>query len=518
MTNKIPHVLMILDGIGHREDPKDNAVFAAHTPNLDALKAAYPNGLISGSGLDVGLPDGQFGNSEVGHMNLGAGRILFQDSTRIMNEIENGEFFKNPALVDAVKATVENEGAVHLLGLLSDGGVHAHIDHIKAAAELALKEGAPQVYVHAFLDGRDTPPQSAEGYIADMEKTLAALSEKYSAEAKIASVIGRFFVMDRDKRWDRVEAAFELLTEGKSVQQAKSAADALAQAYAAGETDEFVQATFIEEDGVICDNDGVIFMNFRADRAREISQAFVQADFDGFNRHIVPELSAYVMLTKYSDELEANAKTSIAYYPTSLANTLGEYLQNIGKTQLRIAETEKYAHVTFFFSGGREALFDGEERILVNSPDVKTYDLKPEMSAYEVTDKLTAAIASGKFDVLIVNFANGDMVGHSGVFEAAVKAVEAVDTCIGQVVDAVKAAGGHLLITADHGNCEQMQDYDSGQVHTQHTTELVPFIYVGDKKLSVRSGGKLCDVSPTILHLMGVDKPIEMTGESLLVE
>ncbi len=517
-NKKIPHVLMILDGIGHREDPRDNAVLAANTPNLDALIATCPNGLISGSGMDVGLPDGQFGNSEVGHMNLGAGRILFQDSTRIMNEIDTGEFFKNPALTEAVQATIENEGAVHILGLLSDGGVHAHIDHIKAMAKLALAEGAMQVFIHAFLDGRDTPPKSAEGYVADLENYLSDINNEYEGDAKIASVIGRFYAMDRDKRWDRVEACFELLTEGKSERTADTALQAIEMAYAAGETDEFIQATFIDEDGVICDNDGVVFMNFRADRAREISLAFVDADFDGFDRHITPQLSAFVMLTKYSDELENNPKTSIAYEPTSLANTLGEYLEKLGKTQLRIAETEKYAHVTFFFSGGREALFDGEDRILVNSPDVKTYDLKPEMSAFEVTEKLNAAIDSGKYDVLIINYANGDMVGHSGVFDAAVKAVEAVDTCIGEVVERVRAMGGHLLITADHGNCEQMQDYDSGQVHTQHTTELVPFIYVGDKAVSVRDGGKLCDVSPTILHLMGIDKPSEMTGSSLLID
>lgn len=516
-NKKIPHVLMILDGVGHREDPRDNAVLAAHTPNLDALIASCPNGLISGSGMDVGLPDGQFGNSEVGHMNLGAGRILFQDSTRIMNEIDSGEFFNNPTLTDAVHATIESEGAVHILGLLSDGGVHAHIDHIKAMAKLALSQGAMQVFVHAFLDGRDTPPQSAEGYVTELENYFSKLNAQFDGDAKIASVIGRFYAMDRDKRWDRVESAFELLTEGKSVRTATSALDAINQAYALGETDEFIQATFIEADGVICDNDGVIFMNFRADRAREISLAFVDPQFTGFDRHIVPELSAFVMLTKYSDELENNPKTSIAYHPTSLANTLGEYLQKLGKTQLRIAETEKYAHVTFFFSGGREDLYEGEDRILINSPDVKTYDLKPEMSAFEVTEKLNAAIDSGKYDVLIINYANGDMVGHSGVFDAAVKAVEAVDHCIGEVVKHVRAAGGHLLITADHGNCEQMQDYDSGQVHTQHTTELVPFIYVGNQTVSVRDGGKLCDVSPTILDLMGIDKPSEMTGSSLLL-
>lgn len=517
-TKKTPYILMILDGIGHREDPKDNAVLSANTPNLDALIASCPNGLISGSGLDVGLPEGQFGNSEVGHMNLGAGRILFQDSTRIMNQIATGEFFDNDVLINAVKTTLANEGAVHILGLLSDGGVHAHIEHIKAAAKLALQQGVAQVFVHAFLDGRDTPPQSAQGYVADIETYFKELNQHYEGDAKIASVIGRFYAMDRDKRWERVQACYELLTQGKSVRTAPNAQEAIDQAYTAGETDEFVSATFIEDDGVICDNDGIIFMNFRADRAREISAAFVEQNFDGFERHIMPNLSAFIMLTKYSDELESNEKTSIAYQPTSLKNTLGEYLQTLGKTQLRIAETEKYAHVTFFFSGGREALYEGEDRILVNSPDVKTYDLQPQMSAFEVTEKLCSAIDSGKYDVLVVNYANGDMVGHTGVFEAAVEAVQAVDYCIGQVVERVRAMGGHLLITADHGNCEQMQDYVSGQVHTQHTTELVPFIYVGDKPLTVREGGRLCDVAPTILHLMNLTKPEEMTGVSLLEE
>lgn len=519
MTDKkIPHVLMILDGVGYREDKKDNAVACANTPNLDNLLANCPNGLISGSGMDVGLPDGQFGNSEVGHMNLGAGRILFQDSTRIMNDIHSGEFFANQTLCQAVKDTVANEGAVHILGLLSDGGVHAHIEHIKAVTKLAAQQGAGQVYVHAFLDGRDTPPKSADGYLQDLDDYLQQISQTYNVEAKIASVIGRFFAMDRDKRWDRVQKAYELLTEGTAQRQAANAKEASELAYQADETDEFVQATIIDENGIICDNDGVIFMNFRADRARELSQAFVNDDFLGFERHMYPQLSAFVMLTKFSDELADNSKTSIAYHPTSLANTLGEYLQNHQKTQLRIAETEKYAHVTFFFSGGREELYDGEERILVKSPDVATYDLKPEMSAFEVTEKLKAAILSGKFDVLIVNYANGDMVGHSGVFDAAVKAMEAVDTCIGEIVTAVRQMKGHLLITADHGNCEQMQDYQSGQLHTQHTTYPVPFIYVGDKLVNVRAGGKLCDIAPTILDLMGMEKPSEMTGKSLLVE
>ncbi len=514
---KIPHVLMILDGIGHREDPQDNAVYAAKTPNLDALMATCPHGLISGSGRDVGLPEGQFGNSEVGHMNLGAGRILYQDSTRIMNDIESGAFFKNEVLVQAVKDTIENEGAVHILGLLSDGGVHAHIDHIKATARLAAEQGANQIFIHAFLDGRDTPPKSADGYVRDVQDYLVALSQEFDCDAKIASCIGRFFAMDRDTRWDRVAQAYHLLTQARAVREASDATQAIEMAYQADETDEFVQATIIDDNGIIADNDGIIFVNFRADRAREISQAFVNTDFDGFEREVVPTLSAFVMMTKYSDELEANAKTTVAYEPTSLANTFGEYLQNHSKTQLRIAETEKYAHVTFFFSGGREELYEGEKRILVNSPNVKTYDEKPEMSAFEVTDKLKEAILSGEFDAIIINYANGDMVGHTGVFEAAIKAVEAVDTCIGEIVGAVRQMKGHLLITADHGNCEQMQDYDSGQVHTQHTTELVPFIYVGDKEGRVRTGGRLCDVAPTLLSLMGVEKPAQMTGENLLV-
>lgn len=323
--------------------------------------------------------------------------------------------------------------------------------------------------------------------------------------------------MDRDKRWDRVQSAFDLLTQGQG-QTAQTALQAVELAYDKDETDEFISPTLIDENSIICDNDSVIFMNFRADRARQLSQAFVDKDFDAFNKAVNPQLSAFVSLTKYSDDLENNPKVTIAYKPTSLKNTLGEYLQDLGKTQLRIAETEKYAHVTFFFSGGREELYDGEQRILVNSPNVKTYDLQPQMSAFEVTQKLQSAIESGQFDVLIVNYANGDMVGHTGVFEAAVEAVEAVDNCIGVICQAVEKAGGHLLITADHGNCEQMQDYDSGQVHTQHTTELVPFIYVGDKDVNVRQGGRLCDIAPTLLHLMGVKKPDEMTGTTLLVE
>lgn len=516
MSEKIPHVLMILDGIGHRQDSQDNAVAHAHTPVLDKLFATRPFGLISTSGLDVGLPEGQFGNSEVGHMNLGAGRILFQDSTRISKAIDDGDFFDNAQLLQAIQKTKDNEGALQILGLVSDGGVHAHINHIIAMVKMALQQGA-QVYIHAFLDGRDTPPKSAITYMQTLQNALDELNAQYQTEAKIASVIGRFFAMDRDKRWERVQQAYDLLTTAKAVRHAQTATEAVQLAYDNQESDEFIEPTIIDDNGIICDNDGVIFMNFRADRARQLSQAFIQPDFTGFQRHFKPALSAFVTLTKYSDELSKNPKTSVAYTTNSLHNTLGEYLQNQQKTQLRIAETEKYAHVTFFFSGGQERLYKGETRILIPSPNVKTYDLRPQMSAHEITDKLCDAIESGEFDVLIVNYANGDMVGHTGNFDAAVQAVQAVDNCIGRVLDKVLEKNGHMLITADHGNCEQMQDYISGQAHTQHTLEPVPLIYIGDKSVQIRSGGKLCDIAPTLLHLMGLDKPSEMTGENLLI-
>ena len=522
---KTPHVLMILDGFGYREEDKDNAIAAANMPNLDRIYQQYPHGLISASGEDVGLPDGQFGNSEVGHMNLGAGRVLFQDSTRISNELANREFYKNEALVDAVKSANELGGNVHIMGLLSDGGVHSHQDHIEGMCHSALVHGAKNVFIHCFLDGRDTPPKSADKYINRLRDYIDKLNAHYEGgRVQIASIIGRYYAMDRDNRWDRVQKAYELITEGKADRLSTRADGAVQAAYKARETDEFISPTTVigrdEVPYTVEDNDALIFMNFRADRARELAQAFVLPDheFSGFARQKQPKLAAFVMLTKYSDVLADNPKTSIAYYPTSLANTLGEYLQDQGKTQLRIAETEKYAHVTFFFSGGREEEYEGETRILVPSPDVATYDLKPEMSAPEVTDKLVEAIESGQYDVLVVNYANGDMVGHTGVFDAAVKAVEALDVCVGRIELAVKAAGGDMLITADHGNCEQMQDYESGQVHTQHTTEHVPLIYVGEQKLQVRHGGKLSDVAPTILTLMDIQAPTEMTGESLLVK
>ncbi|CAG67222.1 2,3-bisphosphoglycerate-independent phosphoglycerate mutase [Acinetobacter baylyi] len=504
---KIPHVLVIMDGIGHREAIKDNAFLAAKTPSLSMMKQKHPHSLISGSGEDVGLPDGQMGNSEVGHMNLGAGRVLYQDFTRITKDIRDGVFFEHEVLVDAVEKAKAVHGAVHIMGLLSEGGVHSHEDHIVAMCELALKRGAT-VYLHAFLDGRDTPPKSAQ---PSLEK-LDALFAQYPEQGRIVSMIGRYFAMDRDNRWDRVEQAYRLLTESEAVRTAQSAVQGLELAYAAGESDEFVKATRIGDAVAVQDGDSIVFMNFRADRARELTRAFVEHDFSGFTRQRIPHLSKFVMLTRYQATIDA----PVAYMPEALHNSIGEYLSNLGKTQLRIAETEKYAHVTFFFSGGREDEYPGEKRILIPSPNVATYDLKPEMSAYEVTDQLVNAIDSGEFDLLVVNYANGDMVGHTGIFDAAVKAVEAVDTCLGRVYQAVMAKHGHMIITADHGNVEQMQDYQSGQVHTQHTTELVPFIYVGPTQAVIAEGGVLADVAPTLLNLMQLPVPAEMQGRNLI--
>lgn len=510
-TRKKPYVLIILDGWGYREDPRDNAIFHARKPTWDALWSSAPKTLISGSGLDVGLPEGQFGNSEVGHMALGSGRVDFQSITRIDLDIRQGTFFNNSAYTTAVDKAVAAGKPVHVLGLLSSGGVHSHENHIHAMVELAARRGAKQVFVHAFLDGRDTPPRSAE-------TSLRALGEKFQQLncGRIASIIGRYYAMDRDNRWDRVQQAYDLMTRAKADYRSDTAIDGLRAAYERGEDDEFVKATVIQKNGepdaIIENGDAVIFMNFRADRAREITRAFVQSDFNGFVRESCPQLAAFVMTTEYAADIDALC----AYPSQSMTNSLGDYLSQMHKTQLRIAETEKYAHVTFFFSGGREELFPGEERILVPSPAVATYDLQPEMSAPEVTDKLVAAINSGKFDLIVCNYANGDMVGHTGVFAAAVKAVEALDTCLGRVVTAVREMGGEALITADHGNCEQMMDYDSGQLHTQHTTDLVPLIYIGARQLTLQAaGGKLADVAPTLLALMGISQPAEMTGHNL---
>jgi 2,3-bisphosphoglycerate-independent phosphoglycerate mutase len=478
-------------------------------PVFDRLLAEQPNGLISGSGMDVGLPDGQMGNSEVGHMNLGAGRVVYQDFTRVTKAIRDGEFFHNPTLCAAVDKAVAGGKAVHIMGLLSDGGVHSHQDHLVAMAELAVRQGAEKIYLHAFLDGRDTPPRSAQASLELMDATFARLGK-----GRTASLIGRYFAMDRDNRWDRVAAAYELIVDATAEYHCASAVAGLQAAYERGENDEFVKATTVGEPVRVEDGDAVVFMNFRADRAREITRVFVEDDFKDFPRKRQPRLAGFVGLTQYSVNIPAPA----AFAAGSLHNVLGEYLASHGKTQLRIAETEKYAHVTFFFSGGREEPFPGEERILIPSPKVATYDLQPEMSAPEVTDRIVDAIEHQRYDVIVVNYANGDMVGHSGVFQAAVQAVECLDLCVGRIVEALAKVGGEALITADHGNVEKMEDKQTGQAHTAHTTEPVPFVYVGKRALKVREGGVLADVAPTMLHLLGLPKPEEMTGHSILVE
>ena len=502
-----PLVLMILDGVGHSETPEHNAVYAARKPVLDRLMANQPNGLISGSGMDVGLPDGQMGNSEVGHMNLGAGRVVYQDFTRVTKSIRDGDFFDNAVIGRAVDKAVAAGKAVHVMGLLSDGGVHSHQDHLVAMVEMAARRGAEHIYLHAFLDGRDTPPKSAQPSLELMDSVFARLGK-----GRTASIIGRYFSMDRDNRWDRVQQAYELICDGKAEHAAASALEGLEAAYARGESDEFVKATTIGSPVRVEDGDAVVFMNFRADRARELSRCFVEDGFDGFSRNRQPRLAGFVMLTQYSASIPAPC----AFPPGELHNVLGEYLAKHGKTQLRIAETEKYAHVTFFFSGGREDPFEGEERILIPSPKVATYDMQPEMSAPEVTDRIVEAIENQRFDVIIVNYANGDMVGHTGVFDAAVAAVECLDTCIGRIVEALDKVGGEALITADHGNVEQMEDEGTGQAHTAHTTEPVPFIYVGKRNLRIRQGGILADVAPTMLTLMGLPVPDEMSGKSIV--
>lgn len=498
--------LIILDGWGHREDETNNAIAHANTPVMDKLAKQYPSTFISGSGLDVGLPDGQMGNSEVGHVNLGAGRVVYQDFTRISKAIDDGEFDSNPVLVDNIEKAINSDKAVHIMGLLSPGGVHSHEEHIFAMIKMAVAKGAKEVFLHAFLDGRDTPPRSALESIKKADALFAELGV-----GKVASLIGRYYAMDRDERWDRVESCYNLLTLGKSDFTAENAEDALQQAYARDENDEFVKATTIGDKVKMEDGDAVVFMNFRADRAREITRAFVESDFSGFQRESQPNLSGFVMLTQYAATIPAPA----AYPPEPLVNVMGDWLAKHDKTQLRISETEKYAHVTFFYSGGREELYPGEDRILVPSPKVATYDLQPEMNSTELTDKLVAAIESGKYDVVICNYPNGDMVGHTGIFEAAVKAVEAVDHCIGRVVEALDKTGGECLITADHGNAEEMLNEVTGQPHTAHTSELVPFIYFG-RDATPRTGGTLSDVAPTMLHLMGMEQPKEMTGKPIV--
>jgi 2,3-bisphosphoglycerate-independent phosphoglycerate mutase len=501
-----PVVLMILDGWGHREDPADNALALADLPHWRRLWAERPHTLIHTEGRHVGLPDGQMGNSEVGHMNLGAGRIVYQDLTRIDAAIEDGSFFANPELRAACAAARAAGGTLHVMGLLSPGGVHSHEAHIFAMLDLAAREGVARVAVHAFLDGRDTPPQSAEPSLRALQDKCAALGN-----AHIATVGGRYYGMDRDKRWERVQRAWDAIVEAQAEQRAPDALAALAAAYARGESDEFVAPTVLDGAQPMRDGDAVVFMNFRADRARQLSAAFVASEFEGFSARR-PALSRFVCLAEYDAKLPA----PVAYPPDDLRHTFGELLAAQGMTQLRIAETEKYAHVTFFFSGGREDLYPGEERILVPSPRVATYDLQPEMSCPEVTAKLVEAIGSGRFDAIVCNIANPDMVGHTGVLEAAIKAAEAVDVAIGAVEAAVRAAGGALLITADHGNLEMMRDPETGQPHTAHTVGPVPFVYVGERAgARLRSGGALRDVAPTMLDLLGLPQPAEMTGRSL---
>jgi len=509
LTGK-PVVLIVLDGWGYSERRESNAILNAETPVWNRLWQDCPHLLIRCSGTDVGLPAEQMGNSEVGHLNLGAGRVVYQEFTRISRAIKSGSFFSNHTLTQAVDQAITNDKAVHILGLLSPGGVHSHEQHIQAMAKLAVERGAQRVYVHAFLDGRDTPPKSAAASLQAMQETLAQLGR-----GRIASIIGRYFAMDRDHRWPRIQSAYDLLTQGRG-HSAPDALSALELAYARGESDEFVEATAIippgEQPATITDGDSVIFMNYRSDRARQITRPFIEEDFSGFQREVTPKLGAFVSLTEYNEQFHI----PVAFPPERLRNTFGEYIANQGLHQLRIAETEKYAHVTFFFNGGVEQPYAGEDRILVPSPDVATYDLKPEMSAPEVTDKLVAAIESGHYDAIICNYANPDMVGHTGSFDAAVKAVEVIDRCLGRLVAAAQKTGAELLITADHGNAEQMRDEAVNQAHTAHTCNLAPFIYVGRPAEAARATGSLADIAPTMLYAMGINKPTEMSGQPLI--
>ena len=511
--SKKPTVLMILDGYGLNETHNGNAVYEAKTPVMDKLMAECPFVEGNASGLAVGLPDGQMGNSEVGHMNMGAGRIVYQELTRITKEINDGDFFKNEALLTAMKNAKDNDSAIHFMGLLSDGGVHSHNTHLYGLLEMAKREGLEKVYVHCFLDGRDTPPASGKGYIEELQAKM-----KEIGVGEIGVVSGRYYAMDRDNRWDRVELAYNALTKGEGV-KGTDAAEAVQASYDNEKTDEFVLPTVMEKDGkpvaVIQDKDSVVFFNFRPDRAREITRAFCDDDFQGFAREKRLDLT-YVCFTDYDETI---ANKLVAFHKVQLHNTFGEYLAAHDMTQVRIAETEKYAHVTFFFNGGVEEPNKGEDRILVKSPKVATYDLQPEMSAVQVCDKLVEAIKSDKYDVVIINFANPDMVGHTGVEKAAIKAVETVDACVGRAVEAVKEVNGQMFICADHGNAEQLVDNETGEAFTAHTTNPVPFILVNaDPKYTLREGGCLADIIPTLIELMGMEKPSEMTGESLLIE
>lgn len=505
---RTPTALIILDGWGHGEKSEHNAIANANTPTWDALLETYPNALIQTSGNAVGLPEGQMGNSEVGHMNLGAGRIVYQNFTRINKDVADGEFFNNEVLCSAIDKAKATGGAVHLAGLLSPGGVHSHEEQIFAACEMAVQRGITKLYVHGILDGRDMPPRSAEPSIKGLQAKLDELGT-----GSIATLTGRYYAMDRDNRWERIEPAYVAMTEAKAEYRAETGIAALEAAYARDENDEFVSATVIGEGGKVEDGDSIIFMNFRPDRAREITRAFVEPEFTGFERNIIPKLADYVMLTEYAADIPA----SCAYPPAKLVNGIGEFVSNLGLSQLRIAETEKYAHVTFFFSGGREDLYPGEERILVPSPDVATYDLQPEMNAPELTDKLVDAIKSGKHDLIVCNYANGDMVGHTGVYSAAVKAAECIDECLKRITTAILEVKGECLITADHGNAEQMMNPETGGPLTSHTTGPVDLVYVhANNDGRTINPGSLCDVSPTLLNIMNLEQPAEMSGTSLI--
>jgi 2,3-bisphosphoglycerate-independent phosphoglycerate mutase len=505
---KKPVVLCILDGWGLREDPTDNALAQARLPNYRRLLETRPFARMGTSGRDVGLPDGQMGNSEVGHMNIGAGRIAVPDLGRLDNAVADGSLATNPAVTGLIAKLKQSGGALHLLGLLSDGGVHSHQDHMAALAKIVAAAGV-KVWIHMFADGRDTPPKSALGFLAQVRQQIAGING-----IGFATVSGRFYAMDRDKRWERVAQAYDALVDARG-KAAASAEAAVEQGYAADETDEFITPTAIAGFGGMKDGDGVLMANFRADRAREILTALLNPHFDGFNRGRVVRFAGAVGVTEYSAQL--NEFLATAFPPVRYPLTLGEVLAKAGKTQLRIAETEKYAHVTFFMNGGEEQPFPGEDRILVPSPKVKTYDLQPEMSAPEVTDKLTAAITSGQYDLIIVNYANPDMVGHTGSMPAAIKAAETVDACVGRVEEAVKQMDGVMLITADHGNLEEMMDRSSGQAHTQHTTNPVPLLLTGGARTDAYalSDGRLCDIAPTLLHFLGLPQPAEMTGHCL---
>ena len=506
--------LLILDGFGYRKEKEGNAIKTDGVANIKALWDSYPHTLLQASGMDVGLPAGQMGNSEVGHLNIGAGRIVYQEFTRISKSIDDGEFFQNPAFLGAVENCKKHDSALHLMGLCSDGGVHSHLTHLYALVKLAKDHGLEKVYVHCFMDGRDVPPTSGKGYVEQVDAKLKELGV-----GRIATVMGRYYAMDRDNRFERVEKAYAALTYGEGL-TASSAAEAMQQSYDAGVTDEFVVPTVVLTDGkptaTIQAQDSVIFYNFRPDRAREISRAYIFEDFDGFDRKNGFFPLYYVSMTQYDKTFEGHLQ--IAFKPQSMHNTLGEYLAKMGKTQLRIAETEKYAHVTFFFNGGVEAPNEGEDRALIASPKVATYDLKPEMSAYEVTDEAVRRIESGKYDVMILNFANCDMVGHTGVMDAAVAAVHAVDSCVRMVVEAIQKTGGRCIITADHGNAEYMWDEKAQVPFTAHTTNPVPCILVDDSRKSaeLREGGRLCDLAPTLLDLMEFPVPQEMTGKTLI--